>query len=93
MISEYHFTSKTPLSDAVIEALNEKPKILERKTVVERVIDRLRELIQTFDEGWGRGRSYDSDASRDSRDYGPSANSWRNRGWLSVRALQQGPGV
>lgn len=53
MISEYHFTSKTPLSDAVIEALNEKPKILERKTVVERVIDRLRELIQTFDEGMG----------------------------------------
>lgn len=53
MISEYHFTSKTPLSDAVIEALNEKPKILERKTVVERVIDRLRDLIQTFDEGMG----------------------------------------
>ena len=53
MISEYHFTSKTPLSDTVIEALNEKPKILERKTVVERVIDRLRDLIQTFDEGMG----------------------------------------
>jgi len=53
MISEYHFTSKTPLSDTVIEALQEKPKILERKTVVERVIDRLRDLIQTFDEGMG----------------------------------------
>jgi len=53
MISEYHFTGRAPLSDAVIDALNEKPKILERKTVVERVIDRLRDLIQTFDEGMG----------------------------------------
>lgn len=53
MISEYHFTSKAPLSDTVIEALQEKPRILERKTVVDRVIDRLRELIATFDEGMG----------------------------------------
>ncbi|SDM56742.1 hypothetical protein [Maricaulis salignorans] len=53
MISEYHFTSKAPLSDTVIEALNEKPKIRERKTVVDRVIDRLRDLTATFDEGMG----------------------------------------
>jgi type I restriction enzyme R subunit len=53
MISEYHFTSKTPLSDTVIEALQTKPRILERKTVVERVVERLRDLIQTFDEGMG----------------------------------------
>ena len=53
MIEQYHFSGKRPLQGSVVDALTEKPKILERKTVVERIVGKLLKLVSTFDEGIG----------------------------------------
>lgn len=53
MIEQYHFTGKRPLQGAIVGALTEKPKILERKSVVERIGAKLLKLVATFDEGLG----------------------------------------
>ena len=53
MIEQYHFTGKKPLQGEVVDALEVKPKILERKGVVERIRARLLRLVATFDEGLG----------------------------------------
>ncbi|CUH65734.1 Type-1 restriction enzyme R protein [Thalassovita gelatinovora] len=53
MIEQYHFTGKKPLQGAIVDALTEKPKILERKGIVERVTRKLQRLISTFDDGIG----------------------------------------
>lgn len=53
MIEQYHFTGKKPLQGAIVEALAEKPKILERKTIVERIGAKLAKLVTTFEEGIG----------------------------------------
>ena len=53
VVQTYLFTGRTPLRDSIIGALQNKPKILERKTIAERIIEKLREFIQTFEEGWG----------------------------------------
>ncbi|MER9064963.1 type I restriction endonuclease subunit R [Mesorhizobium sp. M0902] len=50
VISEYHFTQRAPLRDRIVAALKEKPKILQRKLVIERVTTKLMELIRTFDD-------------------------------------------
>lgn len=53
LVEEYHFSGKVPLQRNVVEALESKPKILERKTVVARVVEKLLKLVSTFDEGLG----------------------------------------
>lgn len=53
MIESYHFSGKKPLQGAIVDALAVKPKILERKSVVERIGARLLRLVATFDEGLG----------------------------------------
>lgn len=53
MIENYHFSGKRPLQGTVVEALVVKPKILERKSVVERIVSKLLGLVSTFDEGIG----------------------------------------
>ncbi|PIB25624.1 restriction endonuclease subunit R [Amylibacter kogurei] len=53
LIEEYHFSGKVPLQRNVVEALEKKPTILERKSAVSRVIDKLLKLVSTFDEGLG----------------------------------------
>jgi type I restriction enzyme, R subunit len=50
IISEYHFTQREPLRERIVSALKERPKILQRKSIVERVTRKLLELIQTFDD-------------------------------------------
>lgn len=50
MIKQYHFTQRAPLREKIVSALETKPKILERKTIVERVTRRLLKLIETFDD-------------------------------------------
>ena len=50
MIAAYHFTRKRPLREAIVSALITKPKILERRMIVQRVADRLMALITTFDD-------------------------------------------
>jgi type I restriction enzyme R subunit len=53
LVEEYQFTGKPPLREAVIDALEQKPKILERKKITERIIDKLLGLVATFDDGLG----------------------------------------
>lgn len=49
MIKQYHFTRRAPLREKVVAALVAKPKILERKSILERVTKRLLDIIETFD--------------------------------------------
>lgn len=49
----YHFTGKEPRRETVLDALNFKPKVLERKRIFERVVSKLMEMIGTFDDGVG----------------------------------------
>ena len=53
LAEEYQFNGKPPLREAVIEALDQKPKILERKKITERIVDELLGLDATFDDGLG----------------------------------------
>jgi type I restriction enzyme R subunit len=50
MIADYHFTQRPPLRDRVVASLDVKPKILERKSIIERVTRKLLDLIETFDD-------------------------------------------
>lgn len=53
MIETYQFSGKPPLNDTVVSALEKPPRILERKSVAERIISKLLGLIAKFDEGLG----------------------------------------
>jgi type I restriction enzyme R subunit len=53
MIEQYHFTGKKPLQGDIVNALPEAPKILQRKSIVERIGAKLLKLVATFDEGIG----------------------------------------
>lgn len=53
IIDEYHFTGRVPLRERIVSALLVKPKILQRKTIVEGVLDRMMALVQTFDDNIG----------------------------------------
>jgi type I restriction enzyme R subunit len=51
IIGNYLFTERKPLRDEVFDILIEKPKLLERKTVVERVINKVLNYIDTYING------------------------------------------
>lgn len=53
VIEDYLFSGRTPLSDNVVAAMKVKPKLLERKSIVERIRDRIISLIATFDDDMG----------------------------------------
>lgn len=53
MIESYQFSGKPPLNDTVVKALAAPPRILERKSVAERIIGKLLGLISKFDDGLG----------------------------------------
>ncbi|WP_366141498.1 hypothetical protein [uncultured Sulfitobacter sp.] len=53
MIESYQFSGKPPLNDTVVKALEKPPRILERKSVAERIIAKLLSLISKFDDGLG----------------------------------------
>lgn len=50
IVSDYHFSRQPPQRERIISALIQKPKILERKTVVDRVTERVMTLITRFDD-------------------------------------------
>ncbi len=50
MVADYHFTQRPPLRDKVVASLEAKPKILERKSIIERITRKLLDLIETFDD-------------------------------------------
>jgi type I restriction enzyme R subunit len=51
VIGNYLFTEKKPLRDEIIGMLNEKPSLKERKTVAERVTEKIVEFVETFISG------------------------------------------
>ena len=53
MIEAYRFSGLEPLRDDILRSLKEKPKIKERKSVVERVKEKILHLIQVYDEDRG----------------------------------------
>lgn len=53
MIENYHFSGKEPLGETIVEAMEEKPRILERQSIVERITDKLMTLVRVFDDDIG----------------------------------------
>ena len=53
MLGEYHYTGKLPLRDTIVGGLHEKPKIMERKSIVQRITEKLLAFTAKFDDGMG----------------------------------------
>lgn len=53
LLEAYQFSGKRPLTDEVIAIMIEVPGILQRKPSAERVVTRMVDLIETFEEGMG----------------------------------------
>ena len=53
MIANYKFSGKEPLRETVLSACNEKPKLLERKKIFDRVVTKLLDIINKFDDALG----------------------------------------
>jgi type I restriction enzyme R subunit len=53
LIKNYLFANRLPLGQDIINALEFQPKILERKTIVERIAEKFKLFIDTFVEGMG----------------------------------------
>jgi len=51
IISEYLFTEREPLNDEIVGGLKVKPKILERRNVIERVRSKVIDFVKIFIEG------------------------------------------
>lgn len=49
LINDYLYTEKMPLKEEIAETLNYKPKLLERKNVIERIKNKLVEFINIFE--------------------------------------------
>ena len=53
MVKEYNYSGKIPLRETVVNGLKQKPKILKRKALVDRIIRKLLEFIEKFEDGMG----------------------------------------
>lgn len=53
MLGEYHYTGKLPLRDTIVSGLHQKPKIMERKSIVQRITDKILAFTAKFDDGMG----------------------------------------
>ena len=51
VIRNFLYTSKRPLMKHVIESMHERPKLVQRKSISNRVIDRILAFVETFYEG------------------------------------------
>lgn len=51
VIGNYLFTEKTPLRDEIIDMMNKRPSLKERKTVAERVTGKIIGFVETFING------------------------------------------
>ncbi|WP_439182522.1 type I restriction endonuclease subunit R [Carboxylicivirga taeanensis] len=51
VIGNYMFTEKKPLRDDIIDMMNKRPSLKERKTVAERVTDKIIGFVETFING------------------------------------------
>ena len=51
ILKDYFFTSKTPIRDEIIGAMKTKPRLRERKSVADRVLEKIQTFVETFIEG------------------------------------------
>ena len=51
LIDNYLFTEKTPLRDEIIDIMEMPPKLKERRTIAERIIDKIKAFVETFIDG------------------------------------------
>ena len=51
IIEKYIFNQRTPLPDTIIKLLEAKPKLLERKPIVERITGKILDFVDTFING------------------------------------------
>ena len=53
MLSDYLFTQLDPQPDDIINALNSKPKVLQRQSILERILRKIKDFIETYVNGVG----------------------------------------
>ena len=53
IISDYLFTEQKPMPDAIIKMLERKPKVLERRPIIERVTQKILNFVDVFINGIG----------------------------------------
>ena len=53
LLNTYTFANRLPREQEIVSSLTFKPKILERKPIIERVADKIKAFIDTFIEGMG----------------------------------------
>jgi len=51
VIGNYLYTERKPLSDDIVGMLNQKPMLLQRKSITERVLGKMLSFVETFIEG------------------------------------------
>jgi type I restriction enzyme, R subunit len=55
LLQTYQFANRLPRDQEIVKALNFQPKILERKSILERIADKIQDFINTYIEGMGGG--------------------------------------
>jgi type I restriction enzyme R subunit len=53
IIADYLFTDQKPMPDVIIKMLERKPKVLERRPIIERVTDKILKFVEVFINGIG----------------------------------------
>lgn len=53
LVSNYLFTNKEPLRDAIIAVMNERPSLRDRATSSERIFGKIKGFVETFIDGMG----------------------------------------
>jgi type I restriction enzyme, R subunit len=51
IIEQYIFNQKTPLPDTIVQLLETKPRLLERKPIIERITGKILDFVETFING------------------------------------------
>ena len=51
VLEQYHFTGKSPLRDDVIGIMEKRPSLRERRSVADRVIEKIKAFVETFFDG------------------------------------------
>jgi len=51
IIGDYLFTEKAPMRDDVVEIMQKRPGLKERRSVSERIISKIKAFVQTFIDG------------------------------------------
>lgn len=53
VVDNFLYTQKTPLQDNVLDIRHPSPKLRERHTIAERIIDKIKKFVETFIDGVG----------------------------------------